>query len=202
MEFTAEQQAEIKRQIDEAVANATANMYSQDEFDRKLQAEVDRRVETGIQKGIETKRKKWEEEYKANANLTAEQLAEKKVNEQLENLSKREQELARKANRIEAMSKLSEADVPKTYYEKLLDNVISSDETVTMQNVETLIDTYSSTKKSLEEAIRSELSKVTPPPAGKGGGTEVTKEKFNQMSFAEKAQFKAENPEKFKEFIK
>lgn len=50
-----------------------------------------------------------------------------------------------------------------------------------------------------EKALRAEILKSTPtPPPGEGGET-LTKEDFRKMSFAEKARFAQDNPEKYKE---
>jgi hypothetical protein len=51
-----------------------------------------------------------------------------------------------------------------------------------------------------EKALRTELLKNTPTPAGGNTDTGMTKEQFSKMSLAEKARFAEENPETYKEF--
>lgn len=51
-----------------------------------------------------------------------------------------------------------------------------------------------------EKALRTELLKNTPSPAGGKTDTGKTKEEFSKMTLAEKAKFAEENPEAYKEF--
>ena len=51
-----------------------------------------------------------------------------------------------------------------------------------------------------EKALRAELLKETPPPAGVGVDKGMKKEDFTKMSLAEQAKFANENPEIYKEF--
>lgn len=202
MEFTTEQLAEIQRQIDEAVKRATASMYSQDELDRQVQREVDRRVESGIQTAIKNQREKLKKEIEDEMNLSADELAQRKLDEKMAEIKEKEAEIATRTNRVNAIEKLTSEKVPKTYYEKLLGNLISPDGEATMSNIDAMIEVYSSTKKSLEEQIRSELANINPPAGGGGGSKAITKEDFDAMPFNKKVEFKQTNPEEFAKFIK
>ena len=51
-----------------------------------------------------------------------------------------------------------------------------------------------------EKALRTELLKQTPPPAGGNPDTAMKKEEFVKMSLAEKQRFARENPEQYKAF--
>lgn len=51
-----------------------------------------------------------------------------------------------------------------------------------------------------EKALKTELLKQTPPPAGGAKDTTMKKEEFVKMSLAEQAKFASENPEVYKEF--
>ena len=51
-----------------------------------------------------------------------------------------------------------------------------------------------------EKALRTELLKQTPPPAGGGTDTTMKKADFVKMSLAEKQKFAKENPEQYKAF--
>lgn len=51
-----------------------------------------------------------------------------------------------------------------------------------------------------EKALRTELLKGTPSPAGGNTDTSKTKEEFSRMTLAEKAKFAQEHPDEYKEF--
>ena len=51
-----------------------------------------------------------------------------------------------------------------------------------------------------EKALKAELLKATPTPPAGAGTTGMSKEDFRKLSLLEKAQFAAENPERYKEF--
>jgi hypothetical protein len=51
-----------------------------------------------------------------------------------------------------------------------------------------------------EKALRTELLKQTPPPAGGGTDAAMKKADFMKMSLAEKQKFAIENPEQYKAF--
>ena len=56
-----------------------------------------------------------------------------------------------------------------------------------------------------EKSIKAELLKQTPRPGQGGTGTPsggMTKEKFQKLSFAERAKFAAEHPEEYEQFYK
>lgn len=175
-------------------------VYTEEEFNRKLTAEVDRRVESGIQKGLETHKEKWQRELEDRAKLTAEELAQKQIDEKAKELTSREKEIAKRANRIDARDMLSEANVPKAYYDKFLDVLISEDTETTTSNVNNFIEMFNSTKQDIETRLKSELSNV--PKPNQGDPKPVSKKDFDSMSYAKKMEFKRDNPEMYKEFIK
>lgn len=51
-----------------------------------------------------------------------------------------------------------------------------------------------------EKALRTELLKGTPSPAGGKNDTGMTKEQFSKLTLAEKTEFAEKNPETYKEF--
>ena len=53
-----------------------------------------------------------------------------------------------------------------------------------------------------EKALRAELLKETPPPAGGGADKGMKKEDFSKLSLAEKQKFATENPEMYASFYK
>ena len=159
MEYTQEQ---IDKMLADAIAEAKKGLYDE----KDLQREVDRRVESGIQKGLETNRKKWEEEFSKKAQLTAEELAKKELEEKMKEFSEREKEVKKKSNLINARELLSEAGVPKSKYEELLEVLVSEDEEITKANVERFANIYTSTKTELETEIKKQYINVPSPTVG------------------------------------
>ena len=193
MEYTQEQ-------VDQMIAEAKLGLYTEEDLQKKITSEVDRRVESGIQKGLETQKQKWEREYSERAKLTAEELAQKQLEEKMQELSSREKEISKKANRIEAKNILAEANIPKAHYEKFIDLLVNDDVETTMSNVQNFVDVFNSTKDDITNQIKSEYSNVPKPKTGANGT--LTKDDFDKMGYGEKIKFKAENPDLYKEFMK
>ena len=193
MEFTPEQQAHI----DTLIAEKTTGLFGEEELKRRVTAETDRRVESGIQKGLETHKKKWEEEYKTQANLTAEELAKKKLDEKMIELTKKEKEILKKSNTLNAKDLLATAEVPKAHYDKFIGLLVSEDETSTNNNVQNFIDTFNATKLELETSIKKQYSNVPPPKIGNGDGV-ISKEEFIKLPYLEKMKLKTNSPDIYK----
>lgn len=190
---------ELNAKIDPIVE--TPKLFTEDEFNKKLTQEVDRRVESGIQKGLETQKQKWERELQEKAKMTAEEIAKKEFEEKLNGLTQKEKEIQKKANKIDAMDMLSEAQIPKSHYDKFLNMLISDDSETTKANVQSFVEMFNSTKTEIETKVKSEFTNVPKPQVGMGDGV-VTKSDFDKMSYADKLAFKQKNPEQFKEFMK
>lgn len=193
MEYTQEQ-------VDQMIAEATSGLFTEEELQKRVTAEVDRRVESGIQKGLETQKQKWEREYSERAKLTAEELAQKQLEEKMQELSSREKEISKKANRIEAKNILAEANIPKAHYEKFIDLLVNDDVETTMSNVQNFVDVFNSTKDDITNQVKSEYSNVPKPKTGTNAT--LTKDDFDKMGYGEKIKFKEENPDLYKEFMK
>ena len=187
---------ELTEAIDNAVQKATKGMYSEEDFQQKLQSEVDRRVQSGIEKGVNTQLEKWKQEQE----LTAEELAKKKIEErqsELDNISKK---LSQKENRLKAINQFSEAGIGKDDYDGMLDLLIDSDPEVTSTKVSTYIDKITSAKSRLEQSLKEKYSKV-PSPTSNSGEEGLTKDKFNKMSYSEKIELKNNQPDVYKTFV-
>lgn len=193
MEYTQEQ-------VDQMIAEATSGLFTEEDLQKKVTSEVDRRVESGIQKGLETKKQKWEREYSERAKLTAEELAQKQLEEKMQELSGKEKEISKKANQIEARSILAEANIPKAHYEKFIDLLVNDDAETTTSNVQNFVDVFNSTKDDITNQIKSEYSNVPKPKTG--ANDTLTKDDFDKMGYGEKIKFKTENPDLYKEFMK
>lgn len=191
-------------QISEMIKAATKGMYSEDDFQRALTREVDRRVESGIQKGLETQKAKWEEDAQKKAKLSAEELARSELENERNNIKLKEAEVNKKANRINAITLLTENNVQKTHYEPLLDILISDNEEETNSKINAFIASYNNTKNDTENAIKKEYTKIPAPTGGSGSpiSGEMTKEEFQKLKYSEKVAFKTEFPEKYKAMIK
>ena len=199
LEFTQEQ---LDALINEKVSEKTKSLYTEDDFNRKLTSEVDRRVESGIQKGLETQKSKWQKELEERAKLSAEELAQKAIEEKSNELSAKEREIAKKANMLDAKSMLAENQIPKSYYDKFISVMVTEDLETTMGNITNFIEVYNSTKADIENKVKSEYSAVPKPTTPEKGGTTVSKEDFMKMGYAEKVKFKSEFPELYKKYIK
>lgn len=193
-------QEQLDALVAERVAESTKEMLTPDEFNKRLTAEVDRRVESGIQKGLETQKSKWQMELEERAKLSAEELAKKEYEEKAKELSTREKEIAKRANLLDAKSKMAENSIPSSYYDKFINVLVTDDAETTMENVNNFIEAYVSTKTDIEKQIKSQYSTV-PQPKTQSQGGEVSKDDFNKMGYAEKIAFKQEYPELYKKFM-
>ena len=197
MELTQEQLDAI---VAERLAEVKKGLYTEEELNRRVTSEVDRRVESGIQKGLETQRAKWEQEFSKKAQMSAEELAQKEIEENNKKLSVKERELQKRENQLEALQMMAGAEIPKAHYEKMLGVLISDDAEATKANVTNFIEVFNNTKSEVESKVKSELGHVKNP---KMGSTEtLDKKAFDKMGYAEKLQLKTDNPEKYKEFMK
>lgn len=197
-EFTQEQ---IDAIVAEKISEAKKGLFTEEDLNKKVVSEVDRRVESGIQKGLETQKQKWEKEFSERAKLSAEDIAKKDFDEKLQTITVKEKEVQKKVNQIEAKSMLTDASIPKSYYDKFIPMLISDDEEVTKANVQSFIDMYVTTKTEIETKIKKELS-IIPKPTTGGGDEKTTKDDFKKMGYADKMKFKMTYPELYKEYIK
>lgn len=197
-EFTQEQ---LDKMLEDAKLEARKGLFTEEDLTKRVTAEVDRRVESGIQKGLETNKSKWEQEIAERAKLSAEELAKKDFEEKQAHLTAKEREIQKKANKIDAKDMLSEANVPKSHYDKFIDMLVSDDPEVTKTNVQNFVDLFNSTKTEIETSIKSKLSNIPNPKQGDGDKA-VTKADFIKMGYAEKIKFKTDHPDLYKEFIK
>lgn len=195
MEFTPEQQAHI----DNLLSEKTQGLFTQEDLDRKVTSEVDRRVESGIQKGLETNKAKWERELSEKAKLSAEELVQKELDEKMQDLSKREREILKRANTLDAKDLLANAEIPKAQYEKFIGLLVNDDSEATIQNVNNFIETFNETKTEIESNIKKQYSQVPPPKSGQAGT--ITKAEFSKMGYAEMMELKNSNPDLYKSLI-
>lgn len=187
--------------IAEKVAEANKGLFTEEELQKRVTSETDRRVETGIQKGLETQKQKWERELSEKANLSAEQLAQKNFEEKLKEVSNKELEINKRANKLEAKSMLSDAQIPKAQCDKIIGMLVSDDTETTKVNVQNFIDMFNETKVDIETKVKSEFTKI-PSPRVAIGNDVITKDDFIKMTYSDKLKLKTSNPDLYKEFIK
>lgn len=190
-----------QEQIDQMIAEAKKGLFTEEDLTKRVTSEVDRRVETGIQKGLETQKKKWEQELAEKAKMSAEELAKKELEDKFKTVEQKEVEIRRKANLIDAKDLLSEAQIPKSHYDKFIGVLVSDDADMTKANIQNFIDMFNSTKVEIETKVKSEYGKIPQPKQG-NGDTPITKDTFNKMPYSEKLKLKQSNPELYRELIK
>lgn len=198
MDFTTEQQAHI----DNLIAEKTKGLYSEDELQRRVTSEVDRRVESGIQKGLETYKNKWEKEFQERAMLTAEELAKKELDEQMGLLSKREAEITKRANLIEAKDTLTNANIPREHYEKFMDLLITDNTEMTQTNVNNFIESFNATKIEIESKLKKEMSTIPSPSSGTTSNGGINKNKLSEMTYMERLELKQKDEELYNQLNK
>ena len=76
----------------------------------------------------------------------------------------------------------------------------ASAEALAKGDMATVFANQKSHNETREKALRAELLKETPPPAGGGADTGMKKEDFAKLSLADKQKFATENPEVYASF--
>lgn len=199
MDYTQDQ---IDKLIADSTSEATKDLLTQSEFDKKLTSEVDRRVESGITKGMVTQRAKLEKEISEKAKLSAEELANKEFADRLAELELQEFAVKKQANKLSAKAMLSDKGIPKSAYDKIIDTLVIDDETVTNTNVANFIELFEEMKLEVTTSVKAEQSKIPSPPNKSGKGESLDKGGFAKLGYRERLQFKLENPEAYKQLIK
>lgn len=181
--------------------------YTDEQIRDMLQRESDRRVTEALKKAeakfseqLNSAKTDWERENLEKAKLTAEELAKKELEQKMSEVSKREAEISKRTNHINALELLAEAKISKEHYTDMLELMVSDNADVTTTNVNRFITMFNKTKNDLETTIRTEMTKVPPPKTG-SGSTELTKQAFDKMGYAQKLELKNTNPDLYKSFI-
>lgn len=185
--------------------------YTDEQISAMLQREADKRVTEALQTAklkfeadkeiaLQAERERVKKETLEAATLSAEELARKQFEEQVKAVNAKETEISKKQNLLTAKELLAEAGIPKSKYDKMLGVMVSDNPDSTVTNVNQFIAMFTETKTEIETAIRTELSKVPHPNTG-SGGTDITKESFTKMGYAQKLELKQTNPELYKTFM-
>lgn len=188
IKFTPEQ----LEHINNLIAEKQKGLFTKEDLDKEVSKEVDRRVESGIQKGLDTHKSKWQKEFEEQSKLSAEELAEKKLESKMEEIKTKENELSLKENTLEAKSMLANAGISKEHSEKFIGILVSGDKEETKTNVENFISTFSETKADIEKSIKNEYANV--PSVEKGGSDgNVDKTELSKMTYLEIKELKENN---------
>lgn len=196
IKFTPEQ----LEHINNLIAEKTKGLFTKEDLDKEVTREVDRRVESGIKKGLETNKKKWKEELEKQSKLSAEELAEKKLQDKMDEIGNKELELSLRANTLDAKSMLAEAEIPKAHYEKFVGILVNGDEEETKSNVENFISTFNETKAEMEKSIKKEFANVPSLEKGKNK-ININKDDVSKMTYLEIKELKENNKEVYEKLF-
>lgn len=141
----------------------------------------------------------------ANEAITNYELEAKKNMSAEEKMAAREKELAdmasefaRKSNELDAKAIFAEAGVPAEQMAALLANVVSDDAERTRALAESIVATMKAKAKAVDEAVRDELLKSNPKPAGSAGGGDTapaTVTEFLNLPVEQQIALKEANPD-------
>lgn len=132
-------------------------------------------------------------EIEAKKSMTAEQQLEAREKE----LADMASEFARKSNELDAKAIFAEAGVPADQIGALLANVVSEDAERTRALAESIVATMDAKAKAVDAAVRDELLKANPVPAGGSGGGDAlptTVKDFLALDTAQQIALKEANP--------
>ena len=185
--------------------------YTEEQLAELLQKEGDRRVtaalatnKTKLEQEFEEKlaaqKSQWEKDFTERAKLSAEELAQKEFEQKLAEIAEREKTLRKQSNDILAKQMFTEKGYTADQYEKMLGVLVADNEDATKANIESYMAVLEATRTATESKVRTELTKIPPPPTGDSHGGTVSKQDFDKMSYTQKVEFKISNPEEYKTF--
>lgn len=126
---------------------------------------------------------------------------EEKRREAAEMTDKLNNELKSRLNRLSAEKMFVKAGFTEDDYNPVLDRIVVSDEKATEESAKTFIDLLEKTRKQTEDETKSKMVKSTPRPENGASSKQqaVTREQLAAMSYSQRVQFKAENPELYEQ---
>lgn len=194
MEFTDEQMEVINKKIADAVNEATSGLYTQSDVDKR----VDSAIKTRVSNILADEKVKWEKEQK----MTAEELAQAKIDEaelelnnRLKEIETRENQLVLEVNKSKGIEILQESGIPKEIYETIIDNMVSPDMDETLSKINDFSNAFTGVKSTMEDEIKKNLGAV-PPPSGNPSGS--GSKKIEDMSYSELIKLKADGSDALK----
>lgn len=164
--------------------------YSQEDFDKALQAEVDRRV-TQAMKTAERKADARVKEAEKLAKMNEQQRYEYELDAREKAIADKERQLALAENKATAASILADKGISA----KLVDFVVAEDAETMNTNISLLEAEF---KASVKAEVERRLATSTPKknlPLDQA----ITKESFSKMKLTEQAELFRQNPELYKQ---
>lgn len=164
--------------------------YSQEDFDKALQAEVDRRV-TQAMKTAERKADARVKEAEKLAKMNEQQRYEYELDAREKAIQEKEKQLALAENKAMAASILADKGISA----KLVDFVVAEDAETMNSNISLLEAEF---KASVKAEVERRLATSTPKKNLPLDQT-ITKEMFSKMKLTEQANLFKTNPELYKQ---
>lgn len=171
---------------------------TQEELDKKIESESDRKTASALEKQKKQLRAELEKEVKEReaeaarlAKLSQKEREEAEFKKRQDALDKREQELAQKELKAQAVSELHEKQLPSSFADFLL----AEDGEKTFENIGNF-------KKAFDEAVEGAVTERLKGDAPKTGTTNtgaVTKEQFQKMGYSERVKLHNENPDLYQQ---
>lgn len=173
---------------------------TEEELNKRIESESDRKLQKALEKQkkemraeLEKEVKEREEEAARLAKLSQKEREEAEFKKRQDALDKREQELAKKELKAQAISELHEKKLPTSFVDFLLDE----DGEKTFENINNFKSAFD---EAIEQAVNERL-KGDPPKVGTTKG-KLTREQFNKMSYSEKAKLYQDNPDLYSQLNK
>ena len=139
--------------------------------------------------------------------LTIEEQNSQKIQEILEKAEAREKQASIRENSAEATEILIGAGLSKEdiVTNNLLEAIVTENKEDSINKANNLAMMFKNQKDKIEEQVKKEYynDNPTPPASNKqNGGDEMTKEKFNKLTYSEMLKFANENPQLYAEYAK
>lgn len=134
--------------------------------------------------------------------------ADEKAKEELEQLKRDKETVARQLSEIAIEKVLTQSGInSETYgdeeYKSLVNDLVSDTPDNSKVKADNFIKIFNKQKELVEKETTSNLLKNTPTPqTGADGGQGVTKEDFDKMTYSEMMNFMKESPELYAEYSK
>lgn len=133
--------------------------------------------------------------------------ADEKAKEELEQLKKDKETVARQLSEIAVEKILTQNGINiETYgeeeYKNIVNDLISDSIDNSSIKANNFIKMFNKQKELVEQETTSKLLKNTPEPKTGENNDTITKEDFNKMTYSQMMNFMKENPELYKEYTK
>lgn len=189
-DFSKIEDEELRKELEAEFEKAASKegLFTQSDLDREIN-KVSQKLHKEERELAEKLRKEIEEESRLNA--------EEKAQKIMEQTQEREKILAKRENRFEALTKLTENGIDPKEVSEMIDLLVTEDKHTTDERVAT----YLKTVEGMKEKLKEDIIKANPDPTKGKNENIVDKAKFDGMSYAEKLEFKEKSPELFTKYM-